>query len=99
MKNIIRILVVAIFIIICLHTFNSVSFYSSNEDLQRITDAVNHLSLKCYSIEGKYPKTIEYLKENYGLLVNEDDYQVIYYYQGDNLQPRVEVFKKEKHYE
>ncbi|MFQ8705756.1 MAG: hypothetical protein ACLR9T_06795 [Thomasclavelia sp.] len=99
MKNIVKILVVIVFIITSLYTFNSVSFYSSNEDLQRITDAVTHLSLKCYSIEGKYPKTIEYLKENYGLLINEDDYQVIYYYQGDNLQPRVEVFKKEKHYE
>jgi len=39
------------------------------------------------------------LKENYGLLLNDEDYQVIYYYEGDNLQPRIEVFKKEKNYE
>ena len=42
---------------------------------------------------------IEYLKENYGLLLNDEDYQVIYYYEGDNLQPRIKVFKKEKNYE
>lgn len=99
MKNIIKILIVIIFIGSCFYAFNSVSFYSANKDLQRLSDTITHLSLKCYSIEGKYPKTIEYLKENYGLLINEDNYQVIYYYQGDNLQPRVEVFKKEKHYE
>ena len=45
------------------------------------------------------PKDIECLKENYGLLLNDEDYQVIYYYEGDNLQPRIKVFKKEKNYE
>ena len=70
-----------------------------NEDLKRVSDTINQLSLKCYSIEGKYPKDIEYLKENYGLLLNDEDYQVIYYYEGDNLQPRIKVFKKEKNYE
>ena len=95
MKNMLKIILLIVIIMVSIST----STYSSNEDLKRVSDTINQLSLKCYSIEGKYPKDIEYLKENYGLLLNDEDYQVIYYYEGDNLQPRIEVFKKEKNYE
>ena len=79
--------------------FNSTYHYSNKEEITRITTTVQGLLLKCYSIEGRYPETISYLKEHYGLLVNEDEYSIIYYYEGDNLQPRVEVFKKGEEYE
>ena len=98
MKNMLKIILLIVIIMVSIYAFNSTSTYS-NEDLKRVSDTINQLSLKCYSIEGKYPKDIEYLKENYGLLLNDEDYQVIYYYEGDNLQPRIEVFKKEKNYE
>ena len=99
MKNMLKIILLIVIIMVSIYAFNSTSTYSSNEDLKRVSDTINQLSLKCYSIEGKYPKDIEYLKENYGLLLNDEDYQVIYYYEGANLQPRIEVFKKEKNYE
>ena len=99
MKNILKVLLLGIIIVITIYAFNSTSTYSSKEELNRISDTITELSLKCYSIEGKYPKNIEYLKEHYGLLLNDEDYQVIYYYEGDNLQPRVEVFEKGKNYE
>lgn len=73
--------------------------YSQNEDLQRINDTIVGLSLKCYSIEGQYPQDIQYLKENYGLLVNEDDYHILYHYEGDNIKPTIHVYKKVKDYE
>lgn len=99
MKNILKIALLVVIVIASIYVFNSTSTYSSTEDLKRISDTISQLSLKCYSIEGKYPKNIDYLKENYGLLLNDDDYQVIYYYEGDNLQPRIEVFKKEQNHE
>lgn len=99
MKNVLKILLVILILIATIYAFNSTSSYSSKEDLQRISETINQLSLKCYSIEGKYPQDINYLKENYGLLLNDEDYQVIYYYEGDNLPPQIEVFKKEKNYE
>lgn len=73
--------------------------YSENEDLQRMNDTIYQLSLKCYSIEGKYPQDIAYLKEYYGLLVNEDDYHILYHYEGDNIKPTIHVYKKVKDYE
>ena len=94
MKNMLKIILLIVIIMVSIYAFNSTSTYSSNEDLKRVSDTINQ-----HSIEGKYPKDIEYLKENYGLLLNDEDYQVIYYYEGDNLQPQIEVFKKEKNYE
>ena len=94
MKNFFKLLLVVIILFATVYAFNSTSTYSSNEDLQRISETISQLSLKCYSIEGKYPQDIKYLKEHYGLLLNEDDYQVIYYYEGDNLPPQIKVFKK-----
>lgn len=99
MKNALKILLVTVILIVTVYAFNSTSSYSSKEDLQRISETISQLSLKCYSIEGKYPKDINYLKEHYGLLLNDDEYQVIYYYEGENLEPQIEVFKKEKNYE
>lgn len=99
MKNALKILLVIVILMVTVYAFNSTSSYSSKEDLQRISETISQLSLKCYSIEGKYPKDINYLKEHYGLLLNDDEYQVIYYYEGENLEPQIEVFKKEKNYE
>ena len=99
MKKILLLVCVVSVLYATILAFNSTSTYSSREEINRITTTVEGLLLKCYSIEGRYPETIAYLKEHYGLLVNEDDYAIIYYYEGDNLQPRVEVFKKGDDYE
>ena len=90
---------VLIIVGIAYFSFNSASDYSAQEEKRRIESTIQELSLKCYSIEGRYPETINYLKENYGLLVNEEDYAIIYYYEGDNLQPRIEVFIRDTDYE
>lgn len=99
MKNIAKIVLSIIILVVAIMAFNSTSSYTHDEEIERIESSIQELSLKCYSIEGRYPKNIDYLKENYGLLVNSDDYQIIYYYEGDNIQPQVTVFKKEINYE
>ena len=99
MKNIAKIGLLIVAVVAIFFAFNSTSSYSNDEELDRIESTIQELSLKCYSIEGRYPETIDYLIEHYGLLVNEEDYQIVYYYEGDNLQPQVTVFKKENHYE
>lgn len=77
-------------------TFVSTKDYSQIQDLERIEDTISQLSLKCYSIEGHYPPDIDYLKSYYGLLFNEQQYQVTYHLEGDNLQPVIRVYVKER---
>ena len=46
----------------------------SREDAQRAKEAIQKAALECYSIEGAYPQSLEYLKQHYGLYIQEDAY-------------------------
>lgn len=67
---------------------------SDEQDLQRIQAAISKAVLTCYSIEGYYPKDYQYLKENYGLYIDESRYQVHYEWIGNNIRPDFAVFVK-----
>jgi hypothetical protein len=59
--------------------------------LQSIQDAVARSAVSCYAIEGFYPSEISYLKEHYGLMVDEENYVIHYRAYGANLVPDIEV--------
>ena len=68
---------------------------NSNEESYKIlSDAIIRSAVQCYAIEGFYPPNIEYLEENYGLLVDHDKYVVSYSVFASNIIPEVIVFKK-----
>lgn len=65
---------------------------------EKLTEAVyrsvmNGASL-CYSIEGEYPPSLEYLEKNYGVRIDRDRYAVDYSYFGANIRPTVKVAEK-----
>ncbi|MBS5112596.1 MAG: hypothetical protein KHZ15_07905 [Coprobacillus cateniformis] len=99
MKLLLKCLFILAFVVLVVLGVQYADEYSKDEDLKRVNDTILQLSLKCYSIEGKYPQDIEYLKKNYGLLVNEDDYHILYHFEGDNLKPTIRVYEKENDYE
>jgi hypothetical protein len=43
-----------------------------------IREAVQRSALQCYAVEGVYPPDLQYLEDNYGLQVNEEDFYVTY---------------------
>lgn len=48
----------------------------------------------CYSVEGKYPESLDYLKEHYGLTYNEDLFFVDYRVSGSNILPDVTIIER-----
>lgn len=48
----------------------------------------------CYSIEGEYPPSLEYLEDNYGVRVDKSKYAIDYSYFGANIRPTVTVAEK-----
>ncbi|MCQ2555150.1 MAG: hypothetical protein MJ171_05825 [Clostridia bacterium] len=62
-----------------------------NESRNQIRDLVIEKAIECYSIEGAYPKDIEYLEEHYGLVINHREYIVSYDYFASNMMPTVRV--------
>ena len=61
-----------------------------------IEETVSRLALQCYLIEGAYPQGLEYLEENYGLIVNQEDYLILYTPLAENLPPSVRVLDREE---
>lgn len=72
------------------------SDYQSKYDetqIKNIRSAIFDSLITCYALEGKYPDDIYYLKENYGLIM--DDNRYIYHYEllGSNILPKYDVIQ------
>lgn len=65
------------------------------EDINRINKSINMAAINCYSIEGSYPDSLDYLIDNYGLIIDSDKYNVFYEVQASNISPTVRVTRKE----
>ena len=56
-----------------------------------LRESIINAAKQCCAIEGSYPATLEHLEENYGVVVNDDDYVVSYESFADNVMPTVVV--------
>ncbi len=72
---------------------NSQKEYNQNE-LDRIELNIRKAVITCYSIEGFYPSTIDYLEENYGLVIDKKEINVFYQAVGSNIFPDIMVTRK-----
>lgn len=61
---------------------------------QTLRQAVLQAAVQCYAVEGSYPASLDYLEENYGLLVNHDRFIVTYEAFASNLMPQVNVLER-----
>lgn len=70
---------------------SSVSDSAKQKEAESLKNTIMQSIVQCYAIEGFYPESLEYLKENYGISYNEDDYVIAYETVGSNLMPSVSV--------
>ena len=56
-----------------------------------IREAVEAGARQCNVVEGVYPPDLQYLRDNYGLQINTDDYYVVYDIYASNQPPTVKV--------
>ena len=64
------------------------------ESIAAIKEAIERAALQCYVIEGAYPADLNYLKENYGLNINEKNYYVVYSAYAENQLPDIRIVRK-----
>lgn len=77
--------------------FNGINSFidtSSKDNIESIRASIENAALQCYALEGHYPPNVEYLKDNYGIIINEDAYIYHYDIQASNIMPTVMVFEK-----
>jgi hypothetical protein len=64
------------------------------EQETQIEEVIMRYSIACYAQEGAYPPNLEYLEDNYGLIMDQDKYFYYYSLFASNVMPDVEVVAK-----
>lgn len=52
-----------------------------------LEQALDHAITSCYALEGMYPPDLDYMKEHYGLIYDEDQFYVDYRPIASNIRP------------
>lgn len=65
------------------------------ESLKQLQQSIRKATMTCYATEGVYPPTIQYLKDNYGIQVDETKFVVFYEIFGENLMPDITVMERQ----
>ena len=77
--------------VIAVFKFNAMSI---EQDQQLTLAAIKKAAVQCYADEGRYPSTLDYLTENYGVRIDEDDFMVTYDCAAANVFPNISVFRR-----
>ncbi len=80
---------------IVLAAVGNVGEKQKEQELKQMQDTVKRAVLNCYSIEGSYPDSVEYVERHYGLQINHDRYDVFYEIFADNIMPEITVVAKD----
>ena len=67
---------------------------SGDEGKKQLEESIRRTAAACYASEGVYPPTVEYMKEKYGLQIDEDRYYVDYRAFASNLMPDFTVIER-----
>ena len=69
---------------------------SRGESKRQLEEALRRACVACYAAEGSYPSDLNYLKERYGIQVDETRYTVYYNIFASNLMPDITVLEDTK---
>ncbi len=78
-----------------LAALSNASEASDRSNINALRQSVENGISLCYSIEGSYPESIDYLSECYGVVYDKNKYIVHYECFADNIRPNVTVIAKE----
>ncbi len=91
-----RIITVVIFVAVMVMFFLAVDASGRSsiaKQQQSLESALNRDIVQCYAIEGRYPPSLEYLEQHYGLTYDKTTFFVDYLPIAGNLYPDVTVIQ------
>lgn len=92
-ENIISLVLFIGIFVVFIYGLQSAKEESRYEGLRIVEQSISRSIVTCYSIEGIYPEDLTYLKENYGLAIDESKYYVQYDVFASNIMPEVTVIE------
>lgn len=73
---------------------NSISDDVKQKEIELLERAINNAIVNCYAAEGYYPKDLDYIKQVYGVIVDEEKFFVNYELVGANIRPYINIIYK-----
>ncbi|MDP3444777.1 MAG: hypothetical protein Q8T08_18115 [Ignavibacteria bacterium] len=74
--------------------FSEIQRMNTEYQIEQVESAIQRSLNICYAQEGFYPANIEYLINNYGLIIDSRLYFISYKVFASNIRPDVNVFRK-----
>lgn len=74
----------------------SMSGRMDEEGAETLRSAIARASVQCYAIEGRYPPSVAYLEENYGIRIDRERFDVFYEGFASNIMPDITVISRTK---
>lgn len=88
---------IAVAVLICFFTgISNIRNGSGDEGKKQLEESIRRTAAACYASEGIYPPTVEYMKEKYGLQIDESRYYVDYKAFASNLMPDFTVLERQE---
>jgi hypothetical protein len=85
------VLLVLLFIFLLNVGLGALNTRSERERLESAKNAITRAAVQCYALEGRYPLSISYLEDTYGLRVDRDRYTIHYQAFASNIIPDIDV--------
>lgn len=88
------IIIAILFIPIFIYVIHVADTSSSNEAMRLVTESIKRATITCYAIEGSYPPSFQYLKDNYSISIDENTFAVHYEIFASNIMPEITVIAR-----
>lgn len=92
--KILSVILIILFACYFYYAVDNVQKAGNEKQFEILSEAVKRSAVQCYAIEGFYPPNIEYLEDNYGLIIDHDKYVVSYSIFASNIMPEIEIYLK-----
>lgn len=90
----VKLMLIALMIVVFSFSLMRLDKGSTEIQRQQLEDSIRRACISCYSLEGIYPPTLQYLEDNYGLQINDKHYAVFYDIFAENIMPDITVVIK-----
>lgn len=67
---------------------------TTDEQRDVLINALRKAAVTCYAVEGRYPDSLSYLTEKYGVVIDENSYVVVYDAFASNILPDIRVIRR-----
>lgn len=85
---------VTVILVFFLAAVSNLQAGNEEEGKEQLEQAIRRCAVTCYAAEGIYPPNVNYMKEHYGIQIDEEQYLVIYDIFAENLMPDITVLER-----